>query len=84
MTLENYEKAQETVKEMKSVNSEIIELQAILNSKSLSTWRMEIRPSTSFDLRLIDHCGMLPSFIQAILEKKLEKYDELKKELEKL
>lgn len=84
MTLENYEKARDIVIEMKSVNSEIIELQAILDSKLLSTWRMEIRPSTSSSLRNIDHCGMLPSFIQSILEKKLEKYDELKKELEKL
>lgn len=84
MTLENYEKAREIVSEMKSVNSEIIELQAILNSKNLSTWRMEIRPSTTYSLRPIDHCWMLPSFIQSILEKKLEKYDELKKELEKL
>ena len=84
MTLENYEKAKEIVIEMKSVNSEIIELQAILDSKILSTWRMEIRPSTTFSLRNIDHCGMLPSFMRAILEKKLEKYDELKKELEKL
>lgn len=84
MTLESYEKAGEIVRKINSIDNEIRELRSILDSSDLSKWRMEVRPSISFSLRSIDHCGMLPEFIQTILEKKLAKYNELKEELEKL
>lgn len=84
MTLESYEKAKEIVRKIDSVNNEIKKLRSLLDSSDLSKWRMEVRPSTSFSLRSIDHCGMLPEFIQTILEKKLAKYSELKEELEEL
>lgn len=84
MTLEGYEKAREIVREINSVNNEIKELQSLLDGRDLYKWRMEVRPSTTFSLRSIDHCGMLPEFMQTILEKKLARYKELKKELEEL
>lgn len=84
MTLESYEKAKEIVREINSVDNEIKELQSLLGSVDLSKWRMEVRPSTTFSLRSINHCGMLPEFMRTILEKKLARYKELKKELEEL
>lgn len=84
MTLGSYEKAKEIVREINSVDNEIKELQYLLDGIDLSKWRMEVRPSNSFPVRDIDHCGMLPEFIQTILEKKLARYKELKKELEEL
>ena len=84
MTLESYEKAKEIVRKINSVDNEIKELQSLLDSSDLSKWRMEVRPSTTFSSRSIDHCGMLPEFMQTILEKKLARYKELKRELEEL
>ena len=84
MTLESYEKAKEIVRKMNSVDNEIKELRSFLDGSDLSKWRMEVRPSTTFSLRSIDHCGMLPEFIQTILEKKLMEYSELEKKLEEL
>lgn len=84
MTLESYEKAKEIVREISYIDSEIKELQSLLDGNGLSKWSMEVRPSPSFSSRSIDHCGMLPEFIQTILEKKLARYKELKKELEEL
>ena len=84
MTLESYEKAKEIVRKINSVDNEIKELQSLLDSSDLSKWRMEVRCSTSTLPKRIDHCGMLPEFIQTILEKKLAIYKELKKELEEL
>ena len=84
MTLESYEKAKEIVRKINSVDSEIKELRYLLDGNDLSKWSMEVRPSPSFSSRSIDHCGMLPEFMQTILEKKLARYKELKKELEEL
>ena len=84
MTLESYEKAKEIVREINYVDIEIKKLQSILDSSDLSKWSMEVRPSPLFSSRSIDHCGMLPEFMQTILEKKLARYKELRNELEKL
>ena len=84
MTLESYEKAKEIVREINSVDRKIKELQSLLNRSDLSKWHMEVRPLGSVSSRNIDHCGMLPEFMQTILEKKLARYRELKEELEKL
>lgn len=85
MTLESYEKAKEIVIKINSVDNEIKELQSLLDSSDLSKWCMEVRPLTPTALlRSIDHCGMLPEFMQMILEKKLARYKELKEELEEL
>ena len=84
MTLESYEKAKEIVRKINSVDSEIKELRSLLDGNDLSKWSMEVRPSPSFSSRSIDHCGMLPEFMQTILEKKLMEYSELEKKLEEL
>ena len=84
MTLENYEKAKEIIAKIDYVNDEIGELRYILDNGNLSKWRMEVRCSASTLPKRIDHCGMLPEFMQTILEKKLAIYKELKKELEEL
>lgn len=84
MTLESYKKAKEIVRKINSIDNEIKELQSLLNNSDLSKWSMEVRPSSLFPIKNIDHCGMLPEFIQTILEKKLVRYKELKNELEEL
>lgn len=84
MTLESYEKAKEIIREINYVNNEIGKLRSLLDSGDLSKWQMEVRLFDSVQFRNIDHCGMLPEFIQTILEKKLARYKELKKELEEL
>lgn len=84
MTLENYEKAKEIIAKINYINDEIRELRYLLDNSDLSKWRMEVRYSTTFSPRSIDHCGMLPEFMQTILEKKIARYKELKKELEEL
>lgn len=84
MTLESYEKAKIIVGQINSMKNEISDLRYLLDSCDLSQWRMEVRPSDSFPIRDIDHCGMLPEFIQMILEKKLMEYSELEKKIEEL
>lgn len=83
MTLETYEKAKDLIVEIKSLDNNIDELKDIIRNNT-SLWRMEIRQSTSSPLKCINHYGLLPEFLNTILDKHLEHRDKLLKELDKL
>jgi hypothetical protein len=85
MTMTDYEKARDLVKKIEEVKGKIFDLRTILDSGSnVSSWRMEIRQFEMMSLKNIDHCGMLPEFLQAILSKHIEELHKLESELEKL
>ena len=83
MTRKDYEKARDIIIALNAIELEISDIKNIIRN-DLTTWRMEVRASTTCSLRSVDHCGMLPEFIEAILSKKLAKKAELEKELERL
>jgi hypothetical protein len=81
----DYEKARDLVKKIEEVKGKIFDLRTILSSSSnVSSWRMEIRQFEYMSLMNIDHCGMLPEFLQAILSKHIEELHKLQSELDKL
>jgi len=83
MTMNDYEKARVLVIKIKQLEGEIFDLRTIMNGDT-STWRMEIRSSTANNLNNINHYGMLPEFLQAVLSKHLEELHKLQSELDKL
>ena len=83
MTREDYEKAKDIIIAIDSLKLEITDIKNII-SNDLTNWRMELRPSPSYTLAQVDHCGMLSEFLEAILSKKFAKLHELEKELERL
>ena len=83
MTLETYEKAKDLIVEIKNLDNHIYELKDIIRNNT-SSWRMEVRPSTSSPLKCINHYGLLPEFLNTILSKHLEHRDKLLKELDQL
>ena len=83
MTIEDYKKARDLVIKIDALEGEISDLRAIMNNDT-SSWMIEVRPNTTFSLRKINHLGLLPEFLQAVLSKHLAKLHELKKELDKL
>lgn len=83
MTMTDYEKARDLVIKIKELEGKIFDLR-ILMKNDTSTWRMEIRSSTASSLNNINHYGMLPEFLQAVLSKHLEELHKLQSELDKL
>ena len=83
MTIDDYKKARDLVKKIENLKGEISDLRAIMDNDT-SSWMMEVRANSSFSLRNINHCGLLPEFLQAVLSKHLAKLHELEDELDKL
>ena len=83
MTIDDYKKARDLVIEIDTIKGEIGDLKEII-ANDTSSWMMEVRANSSCSLREINHCGLLPEFLQTVLSKHLAKLHELKKELEKL
>jgi hypothetical protein len=83
MTMTDFEKARELVIKIKQLEGKIFDLK-ILMKNDTSTWRMEIRSSTASSLNNINHYGMLPEFLQAVLSKHIEELHKLQSELDKL
>lgn len=83
MTIEDYKKARDLAIKIDVLEGEISDLRAIMDNDT-SSWMMEVRQSTTCSLRKINHLGLLPEFLQAVLSKHLAKLHELKKELDKL
>lgn len=83
MTIDDYNKARDLVIKIDTLESEIRDLREIID-KDTSSWMMEVRPFATFSPRKINHHGLLPEFLQAVLSKQRAKLHELKKELEKL
>jgi hypothetical protein len=83
MTIDDYRKARDLVIEIDALEGEIRDLKNIMQNDT-SFWRMEVRENSAFSPRNINHCGLLPEFLQAVLSKRLAKLHELEKELDKL
>ena len=83
MTIDDYNKARDLVIKIDALEGEISNLRSIMDN-DISSWMMEVRPSATYSLRKINHLGLLPEFLQAVLSKHLAKLHELKKELDKL
>lgn len=83
MTLEAYEKARDIVIKIQSLDKAIADLKDIIRNDT-AHWRLEVRPDTSFSLRVVNHYGILPEVLQAILSRHLAERKELTDELAKL
>lgn len=83
MTLVDYERATELYQQIKVLDDLIYELKEIMHNNT-AEWRMEVRPNPSFSPERIEHYGMLPEFLEAVLSKHLEEREKLVNELEKL
>lgn len=83
MTIDDYKKAGDLVKEIDALKDEISDLRAIMDNDT-SSWMMEVRPNSSFSLSNINHCGLLPEFLKDVCLKLNAKLHELEDELDKL
>lgn len=83
MTLEAYEKAQDIVKKIRSLDTAIAELQYIMQNDT-SKWILEIRANKSCSLNEINHYGILPDVLKEILSRHLAEREKLIDELGKL
>ena len=83
MPLDSYEKARDIVVKIQSLDNAISELKNI-TSHDTSKWIFQVREGMSFSARSIDHYGMLPEMLQAILSKHISERKQLVEELEKL
>lgn len=83
MTIDDYKKAGDLVEKIDALKDEISYLRAIMNNDT-SSWMMEVRPNSSFSLRNINHCGLLPEFLKDVYLKLNAKLHELEDELDKL
>lgn len=83
MTIDDYNKARGLVAQIEKIQNEIYDLKDII-SKDTSDWLMEVRSNTYQPLKKVNHCGLLPEFLQAVLSKQQAKLHELENELDKL
>lgn len=83
MTLENYEKAQNIVGKIRSLDTDIANLKYIM-SNDTSNWILEIRANKSRSLNEINHYGILPEVLKEILSRHLAEREKLIDELGKL
>ena len=84
MTLEDYNTATNIVEELHTLENSISDIKNIMQTSDTAKWNMEIRPNNYHSLKVIDHKGLLPEFLNMILSKLCEEYKELKKKLEEL
>lgn len=83
MTIEEYEKAGEIITKIRGLDDEIAELKWII-ANNVGKWRLEVRESPSFSPHIIDHCGMLPEFLDKILSEKIAQRSDLTKRLREI
>lgn len=83
MTIDDYNKARDLIAQIERTQNEIYDLKDIIRNDT-SYWLMDVRPNTSHSYKRVNHCGLLPEFLQAALAKNLEKLHKLESELEKL
>ena len=84
MTIEEYNKASETITKIQKLDNDIYDLKYILQTSDTAGWLMEIRPNNSQSLKAIDHKGLLPEFLKTVLLKLCEERAELTKKLEEI
>lgn len=83
MTLEKHNKSCEILTRLNILDEEIDRLKRIIKQDT-TLWIMEIRESKSCSLNEINHCGMLPEFLEAILAKYIAERNKLQKEFDEL
>ena len=83
MTIETHNKSCEIITRINILDEEIDKLKRIVRQDT-SSWIMEIRESKSCPLNKINHFGMLPEFLQAILSKYIAERNKLQKEFDEL
>ena len=84
MTIEEYNKASGIITKIEALDNEIYDIKYILQTSDTAKWLMEIRPNNAHPLKTIDHEGLLPEFLNAVLSKLCEERAELKKKLEEI
>ena len=83
MTIDDYNKARDLVIKIEKIQGEIYDLKDIIRNDT-SRWLMEVRPNTAHPDKRINHYGLLPEFLQAVLSKQREELHKLQSELDKL
>lgn len=84
MTIEEYNAASDIITKMKILDNSIYDIKNILQTSNTAEWMMEIRPNTSHPLKIINHKGLLPEFLNTVLSKLREERAELTKKLEEI
>lgn len=86
MTMDDYNKASDLVIKIKEIQDKIYDLKEIIrnNTDWLDDWLIEVRPNTAHSPKKVDHYGLLPEFLQAVLSKHLEELHKLQSELDEL
>ena len=82
MTIEKYNKASDIITKIQTLDNDIYDIKNILQTSDTAKWQMEIRPNNAHPLQKIDHKGLLPEFLNTILDQLCEERAELKKKLE--
>ena len=83
MTIETHNKSCEILTRLNILDKEIDELKRI-TKQDTTLWLMEIRELETFPLKKINHFGMLPEFLEAILAKCIDERNKLQKEFDEL
>ena len=84
MTIEAFQRAETIIAEIEAETEKIADIREAMNKEDIGEWKVAIRRHESWPYQYIDHCGLLPEFLEAIYNKHIERYQELKKELEEL
>lgn len=83
MTIDDFNKARGLIVQIEEIQNEIHVLEDIIRNNPYD-WLMEVRKNASHQNKRINHYGLLPEFLQAVLNKHLEELHKLESELEKL
>lgn len=84
MTRETYESAKKIIAKMNEVEAHIQELTYIIQTSDTAQWDMAIREGRSFSYMEIQHMGLLPEFLNAVLMQYQDERADLMKELDAL
>ncbi|MBQ6482739.1 MAG: hypothetical protein IJI45_16645 [Anaerolineaceae bacterium] len=84
MTIEAFWRAKTIITEIEDETEKIADIREAMNHDDIGEWRVAIRRYETHAYKYIDHCGLLPEFLEAVYEKHLEKVENLKKELAEL
>ena len=84
MKIEDYQKAKEIMAKIDAINKNIYDLKDAMRNGTLH-WRMEIRPNTGCpSFTSINHCGLLPKFLDMAYDELVKKRNSLTEELDRL
>lgn len=84
MTREMYESAKRIIARLNEVEVHINELTHIMQTSDTTYWHMAIHANSTFPYKEIQHMGLLPEFLNAVLMKYQDERADLMKKLEAL